>query len=146
MIAINWKKFPIKLKTELEKDYVFDEIRKKWIICTPEEWVRQNIIWYLVEELNYPRSLIAVEKRIQFNNINKRFDIVIYDKLLKPWMLVECKSPNVNIDQSVLFQTLTYHSVLNCQYWLMTNGNTTFCANYEPPNIEWLPTIPEYKN
>jgi len=145
MIDVHWKPFPIRIKTELNKTYIFDIIRKKWLLHTPEEWVRQNLIWYLIEELNYPKSVIAVEKKINYNNINKRFDIVIYNKILEPWMLIECKSPSVAISQQVLFQTLTYHAVLHCKYWLMTNGNTTFCAQYEQPNIHWLSEIPNYK-
>lgn len=147
MIPMQWRKFPIKLKEAEGKQFIYDEIRKKWLICTPEEWVRQNIIWYLIEEKQYPKQLIAVEKLIQYNQLKKRFDIVIYNRDWEPWMLVECKSPHVPIDQNVLFQTLTYHAVLHCKYWLMSNGQRTFCATLSADqNIEWLEAIPNHNH
>ena len=102
MIIINYPEQDFRIKKEEGKESIFDKLRKKWIILTPEEWVRQNFIKYLIEDKKYPSSLIATEKELRLGELKKRFDILVYDKNHKPWLMVECKSMEVKLDEAVL--------------------------------------------
>jgi hypothetical protein len=113
------------MKNENGKQYIFDSIRKVWLVLTEEEWVRQNFVNYLVTQLHYPSSMIALEKEFSLNDLKKRFDILVYDKEHKPWMLVECKEPNVSLGEDVLQQVLRYNISVPVEYIVITNGNTT---------------------
>jgi hypothetical protein len=115
-----------KLEKREGKDFIFDTIRRQWIQLTDEEWVRQNFIRFLVQETNYPETLIAVEKEIQLGELKKRFDILVYDKNHQPWMLVECKASNISLDDKVFQQVLRYHISVPCSFLFITNGQHTF--------------------
>jgi hypothetical protein len=101
---------------------VFDKVRKKWLVLTPEEWVRQHVVNFFITQLNYPASLISLEKEIDLNGIKKRYDIVVYTKELKPYIIVECKAPGVDLSQEVLDQAARYNLTLKVDYLLITNG------------------------
>ena len=109
MIKIDYPPYQPKIKKENKKEFIFDEFRKRWVVLTPEEWVRQNFLQYLTLIKKYPASLIAVEKEIKLGELKKRFDIVVYDSHTKPWMIVECKEMNVALDRTVLDQVLRYN-------------------------------------
>lgn len=142
MISIDFSNIQLNLKKDDSKTYVFDEIRRKWLVLTPEEYVRQYFIKYIVSQ-GYSASKIAVEKAIRVNNLTKRFDIVVFDGNHEPLIIVECKAPEVNIDDKVLSQLLSYHSVLKCKYWVLTNGVSTYCADAgDIANIQWLTLFP----
>ncbi|MBS1652800.1 MAG: type I restriction enzyme HsdR N-terminal domain-containing protein [Bacteroidetes bacterium] len=111
-----------KLKKKLNQDFIFDSIRKKWLLLTPEEFLRQHVVSWLLHQKKYPASLISLEKEIKFNNIKKRYDIVVYDRLLNPFIIIECKAPNVAIDISVLEQALRYNTIIKAPYLLISNG------------------------
>jgi hypothetical protein len=125
MIAVHYPEPKFKMKNENGKQYIFDSIRKVWLLLTEEEWVRQNFVNYLITQLNYPSTVIAIEKEISLNDLKKRFDILVYDKKHKPWMLVECKEPKVNLSEDVLQQALRYNISVPVEYIVITNGNTT---------------------
>lgn len=108
---------------------VFDEIRRKWLQLTPEEWVRQHLINYLVKEKKYPISLISVEKELVLNDTKKRYDIVVYSKSLEPIIIIECKAPEVNLSEKVLEQALRYNLVLKVPYLMISNGLNDFIIN-----------------
>lgn len=145
MIQIDFPKFDFKFKTVGNSPFIFDLIRRKYVALTPEEWVRQNLLHYFIDEMRYPKGLISVEKEIEVNMLKKRYDIVIYDHGQSPWMLVECKEPNVDISDEVLRQVIIYNQALQCPFWLLSNGQKTFCAqvgmNGEP---QWLSALPVY--
>ncbi len=101
---------------------VFDAIRKKWLQLTPEEWVRQHVVNYFITQQKYPASLISLEKEIELNGIKKRYDVVVYTKELKPFMIVECKAPSIELSQEVLEQASRYNLILNVDYVFITNG------------------------
>jgi hypothetical protein len=143
MIPINYPSYPFKLKKEQGKDYLFDPFRKSWILLTPEEWVRQNILQYLVQVCKYPATLIAVEKQIQLGELKKRFDILIY-KEDQPWMIIECKEANVNISDKTIAQLYQYQQVLNAQYLFASNGHETVGAKIESGKLHALQNFPEY--
>jgi hypothetical protein len=125
MIDVQYPEPQFKIKKENGKQYIFDAIRKGWLLLTEEEWVRQNFVNYLVSRLYYPSTVIALEKEILLNGLKKRFDILIYDKEHKPWMLIECKEPKISLNEDVLQQVLRYNISVPVQYIVITNGNTT---------------------
>jgi hypothetical protein len=113
------------IKSENGKQYIFCLIRKKWLVITPEEWVRQNFILYLTATLQLPASLIAVEKQLLLSEVKKRFDIVVYDNQARPLILVECKEMNETLTKAVLHQALYYFKEIQSRYLVITNGNHT---------------------
>lgn len=133
----------LKIKQEGTSQKVWDIVRYKWVNLSPEETVRQALIHYFIYQLNYPQGLISVEKQLTYGSMKKRYDIVIFDHNHKPWMLVECKAPEVKICDRILFQLLEYHSQILCPYWLISNGINTYCANYNN-NIKWLDNLPVF--
>lgn len=124
---------------------VFDPIRKIYCTLTPEEEVRQKMLYYLVEQKKYPSGLIAVEYSIKVNGLPKRCDIVVFNREAKPVMIVECKAEYVPITQKVLDQAIRYYSGMNVDYLLLTNGKTIFCYHIDIENnkIEALSEIPQ---
>ncbi len=145
MLNLDFPAVQLSLKHENAKTYVFDIIRKKWLVLTPEEHVRQHLIHFFVNTMQYPAGLMAIEKQIKVGAMNKRFDIVIYNRDHKPWMLVECKEPSTEINEKVLHQLLNYQRTIQCHYWLLTNGHRAFCANAgDPHNIKWEDSLPAY--
>ena len=140
--------FYIKTKLVNSKEYLFDELRKKWILSTPEELVRQQFWKYLHFEKKYPKSLMAIEKKIAFKDRYKRFDLLIYDSKGNPNIIVECKSNNVQIDESVLNQILNYQYKIGAKYLILTNGINTYClhVDLESKQVNYLDEIPVYLN
>lgn len=124
-----------------DKEFIFDNIRKKWVLLTPEEWVRQNFIAYLVTEKKYPASLFAVEKEIKLGELKKRCDVVIYRNNL-PWMIIECKEMNVIVNEKTIEQILNYNQVLQVNYLIVTNGTSTY--GFDCSEKKWLTTLPNY--
>ena len=125
MKKLNFPYFQFKIKKENNNNVIFDEIRKKWIVLTPEEWVRQNFIKYLISK-NYPKSLINCEKSFYINGVLKRYDIVVYDINGKVSILVECKSPNINIIKEHFDQVMRYNIELKSEMIIVTNGLNHF--------------------
>lgn len=126
---------------------VWDAARKVWVVLTPEEHVRQLLLSYMVNEMGYPLPLIAVERGLSFGHTTLRFDIAVYHRdTAEPWLLAECKAPNVELTDVTLRQLLQYHSKLpTVRYWLLTNGQQTFCADaHNPLAVMWLNTLPAY--
>jgi len=122
---LKYPTFNIRLKQNAnDKLFVFDTIRKKWLLLTPEEWVRQHVVNYLIIEKKYPSSFISVEKEIELNGTKKRYDIVVYSKELKPDIIIECKAPEIELSEQVLEQALRYDLVLQVNYVVITNGRT----------------------
>src|SRR5688572_10180377 len=109
MIKIDYPAHEFRMKLENNREMIFDELRKTWLRLTPEEWVRQNFICYLIYSRNYPSSLVALEKKFMVGEMTKRFDILIYNKDHRPWMMVECKSKDVSLNEDVLNQVLRYN-------------------------------------
>ena len=138
--------FSIKTKLVNSKEYLFDEIRKKWILSTPEEEVRQQFWKYLHFEKKYPVSLMAIEKTIVINGLNKRFDLLIYDRNGNPNIIVECKSRNVKINESTLNQILSYQYKIGAKYLVLTNGNETYCIGIDlsSKKVTYLEDIPQF--
>ncbi len=130
MRALNLPTYSFSVKSEAGRNYIFDAIRKKYIVLTPEEWVRQNFIRYLVSEKGFPSSLIAIEQQFSFNKMQKRSDILVYNKLGDPVVLVECKAPSVSISRSVFDQIGLYNLAHHVPWLIVTNGIKHYCCRY----------------
>ena len=143
MLKIVFPPYEFKIKKENAKDLIWDEIRKKWITLTPEEWVRQNFIQYLIQTKNIPAALIAIEKRIQLGELKKRCDIVIYKSGI-PWMIVECKELNVHLSEAVLEQIIRYNMALPVEYLVITNGSYSYGWQIIEQEISSLLQLPDW--
>lgn len=134
MTRIEYPSFDFRIKTENGKEWIFDEIRRQWVRLTPEEWVRQNILQYLLQVKKYPASLIAVEKEIALGELRKRFDILVY-RDAKPWMIIECKEMNVPLSEATIRQVLNYNITIRAAYIVVTNGteHQGFCIEHGIP-------------
>ncbi len=144
MIKIEFRKNCVKTQQKGKLAQVFDIVRKKWLLLTPEEWVRQNMIQYLTVSKNYPASLISVEKEIKLGELKKRCDIVIYDRESLPWMIIECKEMNAPLSQKVLEQILRYHISLPARYLIITNGNYTYGFQKNNTQFYEIDQFPDY--
>jgi hypothetical protein len=127
---------------------IFDSIRKKFILLTPEEWVRQHVIEFLLNEKKYSKSLINVEKVVKVNGMNKRYDVIVFNSDGSIFLLIECKAPEVKIDQKTFDQIARYNLILNAQYLMVTNGlNHYFCEmDFENEKYTFLKELPEFNN
>lgn len=141
MISIQYPAFPFKIKGSVGKETIFDECRKRWVRLTPEEWVRQNFLQYLIQVAKYPASLIAVERELLVSNQKKRFDIVVY-KHAAPWMIVECKEPSVVLHEAVIRQVLTYNITLQATFLVITNGHYTYAMQLQNNSFTFLEQMP----
>lgn len=146
MQNLNFPPYSFRLKNSENNTHIFDVIRKKFVVLQPEEWVRQHCIQYLLQEKNYPISLINVEKVVLINGLKKRYDIVVFNPDGSITLVVECKAPKVNISQSSFDQIARYNLTLKAPYLMVTNGlNHYFCTmNHDLGNYEFLETLPNY--
>jgi hypothetical protein len=148
MIKIEYPPYQPKIKKEgnpqgtADKEFIFDEVRKRWVVLTPEEWVRQNFLQYLIQIKKYPASLIAVEKEIKLGELKKRFDMVVYDSNTKPWMIIECKEMNVPLDKTVLDQVLRYNITLHVPYLVVTNGSYCMALHVKDDTMTEIDSLP----
>jgi type I site-specific restriction endonuclease len=142
---LNLPSIETRLQESNGKVWIFDGIRKKFVVLTPEEWVRQHFIQFLVTE-NYPKSLIKVEGGLSVNDMKKRSDIVVYNREAKPWMVIECKNPLVAIDQATLQQVATYNSTLRADFVGVTNGlnHFYFRTDWKASTVEQIVALPSF--
>ena len=137
-------KYTIKKKYIENKEYIFDPIRKKYLINTPEEWIRQNFINYLHIKKGYPLSLMSTEKLIIINNQKTRADIVCYNKTGNAILVVECKAKKINLNNDVFDQAQNYNSILKSNYVIITNGEKTLCFFIKNKGIKLMKKIPDF--
>ena len=126
---------------------IYDEFRHKWIRLTPEEWVRQHFINFLVSVKQFPRTLIAIEKKVMINGLPQRFDLLVYDRKARPLLIAEFKAPEVGISQAAFDQAFRYNSVLGAPYYLVSNGMVHFICRVDliQRKTLFLNEIPEYE-
>ncbi len=135
---LNLPSYIFKTKTQGQITKIFDIIRRKYVTLTPEEWVRQNFIQYLILEKKYPASLLAIELPIKYNTLKKRGDIVAFNNRGQHVLLVECKAPDVKITQSVFDQIARYNLTLNVKFLVVTNGLDHYCCSMDHENKSYL--------
>jgi hypothetical protein len=141
MLQINFPQHNFRIKKENNRHLIFDEVRRLWVALTPEEWVRQNFLQYLIRVKNYSPSLISVEKMIKVGEMKKRYDIVVYKNNL-PWMIIECKKNNVTINTAVIEQVIRYNMALSINYFVVTNGNQSFAYEVSDNTFKELSDLP----
>jgi len=131
VIPIQFPEPTFKIVQQNGQHQIWDAYRKKYVVLTPEEWVRQNFMTYLVQTLKYPSALIALEREILLGTLKKRCDIVVYNREMQPWMIVECKEMKVPLSENVLDQVIRYHLAIPATYLVITNGQHTFCCHMD---------------
>ncbi len=144
LIPIEYPKPDFKISTKNGKQFIWDGIRKKMLVLTPEEWVRQNFIRFLTRVMHYPASLLALEKEIRLASRKKRCDIIVYKKAV-PWMIVECKETRVPLNQKTLEQIINYNMSLQVPYLVLTNGETTYAVQRDSTSWNYIRTLPPWK-
>lgn len=136
MIPLNLPPAELKVKKSGGKVWIFDRIRKKFVVLTPEEWVRQHFVAHLIETYQYPRALFRVESGLQYNQMQKRSDILVHNRAGKPWMLVECKAPEIKLSQRAFNQIAIYNMTIGARYLAVTNGMVHYCCKAPAPGEE----------
>ena len=133
-----------KTETKDGKTYVFDPLRSRFVALTPEEEVRQKMLYFLVEHLHVPAGLVAVEYSVKVNGLDKRADAVVFGTEGRPLMIVECKAPSVALTQAVLEQALRYHSALQPKFLLLSNGEAIHCLKVEKGTVQAMDHLPDF--
>lgn len=146
MLQLNLPQYNFRIKKENEKYFIFDSQRKRFVSLTPEEWVRQHFIRFLIEVKNYPAAYLAVEKQLNLNGMKKRCDAILYNNNALPVMIIEFKAPNVVISQETFDQVAVYNAKLKVDYFIISNGLEHYCCkvNTENSKYEFLPEIPVF--
>lgn len=145
MQKLQFPEYSFRFKNNENKPWIFDQIRKKFVVLNPEEWVRQHVVHYLIQEKKYSKNLINVEKQLLLNNTTKRYDVVVFNSDGSVFMIVECKAPSVKITQDTFDQIARYNLVLNASYLMVTNGlEHYFCKmDFENQCYHFLRDIPK---
>lgn len=146
MRSLNFPTYSFRFKNSENKVLIFDDIRKKFVVLQPEEWVRQHAVQYLILEKKYPKSLVNVEKQLTINQLKKRYDIVVFNSDGSIHILVECKSPEISISQNTFDQIARYNMQLNADYLMVTNGLSHFYCkmDYQKEKYTFLKHIPDF--
>jgi len=146
MQKLNFPVFSFRFKNSENKVSIFDDIRKKFIVLTPEEWVRQHTVQFLLQHKKYPKSYLNVEKLIKVNELNKRYDVVVFQPDGTIFLLVECKAPEIKISQDTFDQIARYNLKLKAKYLMVTNGlNHYFCQmDFEKEHYVFLKELPDF--
>ncbi|MEI8113009.1 MAG: type I restriction enzyme HsdR N-terminal domain-containing protein [Bacteroidia bacterium] len=148
MQKLNLPEYSFRIKTKEGKDFIFDALRKKFVRLTPEEWVRQNFVQFLISEKKYSVSLIAVEVVVKVNNNPQRADLVFFDRSGNPVLVAEFKAPEVKISQQTFDQIVRYNMQLKVKFFIVSNGLEHFCCsiNYMDNSYAFLPEIPDFSD
>ena len=146
MLSLNLPAFETKISLRDEKKVIFDVIRKRYVALTPEEWVRQHFVHFLIDHKQYPSALLANEVLLNLNGTKKRCDTVLYTRDLSAKMMIEYKAPHIEITQSVFEQITRYNMVLKVDYLIVSNGMQHFCCRMDYPSGKYifLEDIPDY--
>jgi hypothetical protein len=144
MINPKYPAFEFKIRKDGDVTKIFCESRRIWVRLTPEEWVRQNFFQWLVQEMKYPASMIAVEKEIKLFDLTKRFDILVYNRDHVPWLMVECKAQTVPLTEKTLMQVLRYNMAVPVPFIVMTNGSYVRAITRDGEGAREITALPEY--
>jgi len=147
MLPLSFPTYDFRFRNDNGRTTVFDEIRRKFVVMTPEEWVRQHVVQFLMTDRGFPKSLINVEKMLRVNGLTRRYDVVVFNPDGSIRVLVECKAPEVAITQSVFDQIARYNLTMDAEFLMVTNGlSHYYCKlDYENSRYEFLPELPTYK-
>lgn len=147
MTPLNLPAIEPNLKKEEGRVWIFDVVRKKFVVLTPEEWVRQHFLQHLIQNLKYPKSLFRIESSLTYNKVQKRSDILVHDRAGKPWMLIECKSSSIKLTQKAFNQIAVYNMTVGATYLAVTNGMIHYCWKAPKPGEEpvFLDSFPVFQ-
>ena len=145
MLKLNLPEFDFKIRSHKQSKQIFDVIRKKYVRLSPEEWVRQNLIHFLIYHADYPTNYISLEKQLTVYKQLRRTDIVVYNKNRKPWMIVECKAPTIELNENVLYQAAMYNSDLNANYLVISNGMQTSIFEHINESLKQIKDFPKFE-
>ncbi len=147
MYSLNLPSYDAKIRKNGSLMEIYDSLRRKYVALTPEEWVRQHFVNWLISDKEYPTSLMANEAGIKLNSLTRRCDTVVYDQHLDPLMIIEYKESNISITQDVFDQVVRYNTVLKVPYIVVSNGVNHYCCkmNYEKQSYDFLTDIPNYR-
>jgi len=146
MLQLNLPQYSFRIKKQNEKLVIFDSQRKRYVALTPEEWVRQNFIRFLIEAKGYPAAYLAIEKQLNINGMKKRCDAILYNEHAQPFLIIELKAPNVAISQTTFDQVAVYNAKLKVDFFIISNGIEHFCCkvNPETARYEFFAEIPDF--
>lgn len=144
LIKLTYPTYQPRLEKRSGKTYLFDELRKKWVLLTPEEWVRQHLFQLLIQHCQYPASLIAMEKQIPAGAVQQRYDLVVHRSDGSPWMLIECKEPNVPLNEKVFSQVIRYQLHLQAAFLVITNGKEALIFEVENGTLKNTGKFPDF--
>lgn len=144
---LNFPEYPFRLRSENGADQIFDEVRKKWVVLTPEEWVRQHLIAFFIHDKKVPAGLVSVEKTLIYQGMQRRYDLAIFSRNAEPLLLAECKAPQIRIDKSVFDQAAIYNTRLGVRFFVVTNGIQIYCCAYNLQESRWvfLNDLPDFE-
>lgn len=144
MIKVDFPSPSFRIKEESGKEVIFDDLRKQWVRLTPEEWVRQNIIQYMLQVKQYPAAFIGIEKEIALGELKKRFDLLVFDRNHQPWMMIECKAMDVELTEKVLEQIIRYNMSVPVNYLVISNGTYTYAWVKEKNRLNSITELPVF--
>lgn len=146
MQKLNFPEFQFRIESGFNGPVIFDPVRKKNVTLTPEEWVRQHLLMYLIDVKGVPKSLLASERGLMVNGLQRRFDILLFNRKGKPLLIAECKAPHVAISEDTFYQAAQYNLALKADFLLLTNGLQHYIAriDYKSSTLRYLEEIPDY--
>lgn len=142
---LNFPAYRFRVRATGQSKQIFDSVRKRFVALTPEEWVRQNLIMFLTHDCGYPAGLLAVEKQVKVGQLKQRADIVVFNRAGQPWLIAECKAPNVEIGQDTFLQAARYTSGADRIFYLLTNGLEHFCLYRDGTRFDFMDTLPAFE-
>ena len=143
-IELNLPQVDLRLKEDGQSKQIFDSVRKRFVNLTPEEWVRQHFIHFMISEKKYPASLMGVEMMVKVNELSQRADIVVYQRNGLPWLIVECKAPHITINQETFYQAARYNISLQVPFIVITNGIEHYCLHFNGKDFDYLEDLPAF--
>jgi len=148
MLQLNLPEYNFRIKKQDEKLLIFDTQRKRYVSLTPEEWVRQHFIRFLIEEKGYPAAYLAIEKQLSMNGMKKRCDAILYNEHALPVLIIELKAPSVSITQTTFDQVAVYNAKLKVDFFMISNGIEHYCCKVDTNNsrYEFFAELPDYSN
>ena len=148
MLQLNLPEYNFRIKKQDDKLLIFDTQRKRYVSLTPEEWVRQHFIRFLIEEKGYPAAYLAIEKQLNMNGMKKRCDAILYNDHALPVLIIELKAPTVPITQTTFDQVAVYNAKLKVDFFMISNGIEHYCCKVDTNNsrYEFFAELPDYSN
>ncbi len=145
MASLVFPDYPFRMRMQQGRRQIFDELRRRWVVLTPEEWVRQHFLHYMTRQKNYPAAFIAVEKAIRLGELTKRFDILVYNSAHQPWLMVECKSNTIPLSDATVHQLLGYNMAVPVSFLAVSNGGQHYFFARKSEGLVAMEDLPHWE-